>query len=189
MGFSYCQLEIPEIIVITTEKYTDQRGYFLEVYKRSWFKENGIFPEFVQINHSHSTQNVLRGLHYQINPMAQGKLVSVLKGKIYDVAVDIRKGSPTYGQWVGKYLSAGKPQMLWIPAGFAHGFFVASEEADVVYMVSEEYAPTEECGIVWNDPDIAIQWPIDDPILSEKDIILPRMAEAENNFVYKDMLR
>jgi dTDP-4-dehydrorhamnose 3,5-epimerase len=136
----------------------------------------------VQDNLSHSRHGVVRGLHYQNHPKAQGKLVTVLKGEIFDVAVDIRKGSPTYGRWVGITLSADSYRMLYIPVGFAHGFCVMSDEAMLSYKATEEYAPDLERGIAWNDPDIGIRWPIESPILSARDAQLPLLNEADNSF-------
>ena len=129
-------------------------------------------------------KNVLRGLHYQKNPKAQDKLVIALRGEIFDVAVDIRKDSSTYGKWVGEILSEENHRLLYIPEGFAHGFCVLSEEADVLYKVTHEYSPEDEMGIMWNDPEINITWPIDKPILQEKDSQLPSLKNADNNFVY-----
>jgi dTDP-4-dehydrorhamnose 3,5-epimerase len=148
----------------------------------SSFSANGISDAFVQDNLSHSRQGVLRGLHYQNHPKAQGKLVTVLKGEIFDVAVDIRKSSPTYGRWVGMTLSADCCRMLYISVGFAHGFCVLSEEATVSYKVTEEFAPDLDRGIAWNDPYIGIRWPIANPILSAKDAQLPLLREADNSF-------
>nr|NIV32120.1 dTDP-4-dehydrorhamnose 3,5-epimerase [Anaerolineae bacterium] len=137
---------------------------------------------FVQDNRSHSTSGTLRGLHYQMHPKAQGKLVMALTGKVFDVAVDIRTGSPTYSQWVGTTLSADRFNMLYIPAGFAHGFCVLSERADLVYKVTDEYAADLERGIRWDDPDVGIEWPVAEPILSARDAELPLLRDAENNF-------
>ena len=156
----------------------------MENYKESDFKNNGIETKFVQDNFSHSTKGILRGLHYQKNPKPQAKLVSTLRGEIFDVAVDIRKNSPTYGKWVSKTLSDKNHQLLYIPEGFAHGFCVLSEEADVLYKVNQEYSSEHEKGIIWNDPDIEIKWAIDNPILTEKDLQLPKLRSAENNFTY-----
>jgi dTDP-4-dehydrorhamnose 3,5-epimerase len=182
MPFQFQRLEIPEIILVKAQRGDDDRGSFAETYKSSEFAANGIPPIFVQDNHSHSVRGVLRGLHYQKHPKAQAKLVMALRGRIFDVAVDIRRGSPTYGQWLGLQLSADDPHMLYVPAGFAHGFCVLSEEADVIYKVTEEYAPELERGIIWNDPEIGIDWPITDPTLSPKDAGLARLRDADNNF-------
>jgi dTDP-4-dehydrorhamnose 3,5-epimerase len=182
MPFEFQSLEIPEIILVKARRLGDGRGYFAETYKSSEFAANGIPSTFVQDNHSHSVRGVLRGLHYQKQPKAQGKLVMALTGWVFDVAVDIRRGSPTYGQWLGLQLSADTPHMLYVPAGFAHGFCVLSEEADLVYKVTEEFAPELERGVIWNDPDIGIEWPINDPILSPRDAGLARLRDADNNF-------
>ena len=182
MPFTFQQLKIPDVILIEPKIYTDTRGYFTETYKRSEFIENGINENFVQDNWSHSMKGTLRGLHFQKQPKAQAKLVMVLKGEVFDVAVDIRKGSSTYGKWVGLNLSGKKAQMLYIPAGFAHGFCVLSDEADFVYKVSDEYSPELDSGILWNDPDIDIDWPITDPLLSAKDMALPLLKDADLDF-------
>lgn len=178
MPFRFQRLEIPDVILITPKVYSDPRGFFVETYKKSEFFENDITEEFVQDNWSHSGRGTLRGLHFQQQPKAQAKLVMVLKGEVFDVAVDIRNGSPTFGQWVGLTLTEKKAQMLYIPAGFAHGFCVLSDEADFVYKVSDEYSRKLDSGIRWNDPDIGIDWPISDPLLSEKDLALPLLKDA-----------
>ena len=183
MPFNLRRMTIPDVLLIEPKRFEDERGFFAEIYKLSEFSANGISPTFVQDNHSHSVEGVLRGLHYQKDPRAQGKLVSVIKGRIFDVGIDIRRGSPTYGEWVGAILSHEDGRMLYIPPGFAHGFCVLSSEADVIYKVTTEYAPKLDRGIVWNDPMIGIQWPISDPILSSKDAGLPSLEEADNNFV------
>jgi dTDP-4-dehydrorhamnose 3,5-epimerase len=185
MAFRFSRLKIPEIILIEANNFRDARGFFRETYKESEFSANGMPHPFVQDNHSHSSRGVLRGLHYQLRPRAQGKLVVVSAGEIFDVAVDIRKGSPTYRQWVGQVLSIDNCQMLYVPPGFAHGFCVLSDEADVTYKVTAEYAPELDRGIVWNDPAIDIQWPIREPILSLKDAALPLLKDADNNFDFE----
>ena len=182
MPFTYKKLEIPEVILVEARSFPDERGFFIENFKESDFAKNGIKTKFLQDNFSHSVHGVLRGLHYQKNPKPQAKLVSTIRGKIYDVAVDIRKNSSTYGKWVGEILSDKNHRLLYIPEGFAHGFCVLSEEADVLYKVSHEYSPENEKGIIWNDPDIDIKWPINNPILDKKDLQLPSMKSAENNF-------
>jgi len=184
MPFTYKRLDIPEVILVEPKVFPDERGFFMETYKYSEFAANGIPQRFVQDNFSHSVRGVLRGLHYQKVPAVQGKLVMVVRGEIFDVAVDIRKGSPTYGRWVGVRLSSENRRMLWVPEGFAHGFVVLSEEADVMYKVTSEYAPELDRGIRWNDPEIGIDWPVKNPILSPKDNTQPFLAEADNNFVY-----
>ncbi len=184
MSFKFSRLEIPDVILVEARSLGDERGFFMETFKESAFVANGIDSRFVQDNYSHSIKGVLRGLHYQLNPKAQVKLVNVLKGEIFDVAVDIRKGSPTYGKWVGDVLSEHNHRMLYVPVGFAHGFCVLSDEADVLYKASEEYTPEYERGIVWNDPEIAIKWPADKPLVLKKDSSLPTIRAAENNFTY-----
>lgn len=182
MPFNFKELSIPEIILIESRNFSDGRGFFAETYKYSDFRRIGIKEYFVQDNYSRSKKNVLRGLHYQKNPKAQGKLVRCTKGKIFDVAVDIRKGSRTFGQWVGIELSDENNNMLYIPPAFAHGFVVLCDVADVIYKCTEEYSPENDRGIIWNDPDIKINWPVKDPILSEKDAVLPMLKDADNNF-------
>ena len=184
MPFTFKKLDISEVILVDAKSFPDERGFFLESFKESIFASNGIHTNFVQDNFSHSIQNVLRGLHYQKNPKAQAKLVIALRGEIFDVAVDIRKDSPTYGKWVGEILSEKNHKLLYIPEGFAHGFCVLSEEADVLYKVNNEYSPEDEKGILWNDPEINITWPIDKPILHEKDSHLPSLENIDNNFLY-----
>lgn len=184
MPFHFKNLEIPEIILIDTKVFKDERGFFMEIYKHSEFARNGIEEHFVQDNYSRSSIGVLRGLHYQKNPNAQGKLVHCVKGKIFDVAVDIRKGSPTYGQWAGVELSEENRLMLYVPPAFAHGFVVLSESADIMYKCTREYSPADDRGIIWNDPDINIRWPVSSPLLSEKDGSHPALKDAENNFKY-----
>ena len=176
------RLEIPEVVLIESVVFEDERGFFMETYKHSAFASFGIAERFVQDNHSKSIKGVLRGLHYQKNPKAQGKLVRVVDGEVFDVAVDIRKTAPTYGKWVGEVLSAQNKKMLYIPPEFAHGFCVLSNEAEVVYKATDEYAPETERGIVWNDPDLGITWPVEQPIVSSKDAALPWLKAADNEF-------
>jgi len=185
MPFQFNRLEIPEVILIEPQAFEDHRGFFMETYKHSEFQANGITDQFVQDNYSYSIYSVLRGLHYQKLPKAQGKLVTVVKGTIFDVAVDIRKDSPTYGKWVGKVLSSKNRLMLYVPIGFAHGFCVLSDEAEVVYKVTKEYTPELDRGVIWNDTGIGIHWPLENPIISKKDGSLPFLYKADNNFVYK----
>ncbi|ADY74003.1 dTDP-4-dehydrorhamnose 3,5-epimerase [Desulfurobacterium thermolithotrophum DSM 11699] len=187
MPFEFIRTEIPEVVIVKPKVFGDERGFFMETYKKSDFEKAGIDTDFVQDNHSKSVKGVLRGLHYQLEPKAQGKLVRCIKGKVFDVAVDIRKGSPTFGKWVGVELSSENKLMLWIPKGFAHGFLTLSEEAEIIYKVSgSEYSPEHDRSIRWNDPDIGIEWPLDgEPILSEKDKLAPFLKDAEINFVYK----
>jgi dTDP-4-dehydrorhamnose 3,5-epimerase len=182
MTFKFNKLEIPGVMTIEPKSFSDDRGFFFENFKESEFIQNGIEKKFVQDNFSHSTQGVLRGLHYQKNPHAQAKLLSVLKGKIFDVAVDIRVNSPTFGKWVSVIISEEDHKLIYIPEGFAHGFCVLSNEADVLYKVTNEYSPKDERGIKWNDPDINIAWPIDKPLLHEKDSRLPFLKNIDNDF-------
>ena len=185
MPFNFIKLEIPEVILIETKVFQDKRGFFTETYKKSEFKENGINEEFVKENFAHSKYGVLRGLHFQKNPKAQGKLVKVIKGIVFDVAVDIRKGSPTYGKWVGVTLSGENNKILYIPKGFAHGFCVLSEEADFLYKVTNEYSPEFESGVLWNDPEINIKWPIKNPIINERDSKYQTLKNIKSNFKYQ----
>jgi len=189
MPFQFKSLEIPGVILIEPQVFSDERGFFMEAYKYSEFASFGITERFVQDNHSRSKKGVLRGLHYQNPPKAQGKLVRVISGEIFDVAVDIRKGSPTFGKWVGIKLSAENKRMLYIPPGFAHGFCVLSDIAEVLYKTTEEFAPECEAGIIWDDPDIGIDWPIKTPILSPKDAKWPRLKDAVNGFVYQGVAK
>ena len=184
MPFNFDRLEIPDVVLITPVTYHDKRGLFAETYKRSEFVAQGIDDEFVQENHSRSHKGVLRGLHYQKRPKAQGKLVRVVVGRIFDVAADLRIGSPTYGTWVGVNLSADNRQLLYIPPWCLHGFLVLSDEAEVVYKVTEEYAPLYEAGVIWSDPDLGIEWPDKQPILAPRDQSWPRLQDAESNFEY-----
>ena len=187
MPFQFEKLEIPDLILITAKAFEDPRGFFMETHKQSEFASNGITQTFVQGNFSRSTYGVLRGLHYQLSPKAQGKLVNVIRGEIYDVAVDIRKGSPSFAKWVGLKISADDFRLIYVPTGFAHGFCVVSDEADVAYMVTEEYAPEADRGIAWNDPVLGIDWPVEEPILSKKDSELPDLNDTENNFLYEEL--
>jgi dTDP-4-dehydrorhamnose 3,5-epimerase len=178
------RLAIPGVILVEPKMFGDERGFFLEAYKHSEFVRAGISEHFVQDNHSRSSRGVLRGLHYQKNPKAQGKLVRCVQGRIFDAAVDIRSGSPTYGRWIGMELSGENPAMLYIPPGFAHGFLTLSETAEVLYKCTEEYSAADDRGIIWNDPDISISWPTEAPVLSGKDRGHPRLRDADNNFVF-----
>ena len=159
---------IPEVLLIEPDVFGDSRGFFMESWHKQKFAEQGLAVDFVQDNHSRSTQGVLRGLHYQLQ-QPQGKLVRVVTGCVFDVAVDIRRGSPTFGQWVGAELSADNQHQLYAPPGFAHGFCVLSETADFLYKCTAYYAPQDEYGIMWNDPAIGINWPNGDFVISEKD--------------------
>ena len=171
---------IPDLLIIEPKVFGDERGFFFESFNERRFTElTGVKTNFVQDNHSKSAKNVLRGLHYQIQ-QAQGKLVRVIAGEVFDVAVDIRKSSPTFGHWVGVTLSADNKRQLWIPEGFAHGFVVTSESPEFLYKTTDYWAPEHERSILWNDPAIGIQWPMDaEPLLSGKDKIGKLLVEAE----------
>ena len=169
MSFNFKKLNIPDVLLIEPKSFNDDRGYFFENYNESDFNENGIKTKFIQDNFSYSKKNVLRGLHFQKNPKAQVKLVSVLKGEIFDVAVDLRKNSSTYMKWTSEILSEKNHRSLYIPEGFAHGFYVLSDTAYVLYKVSSNYYPEFDSGIIWNDAELNISWPTSDPILSIKD--------------------
>lgn len=171
--------EIPDVCLIEPKVFGDDRGFFFESWNRRTFASIGIDVDFVQDNHSRSARNVLRGLHYQIEH-AQGKLVRVVSGEIYDVAVDLRRGSKTFGRWIGFSLSAETRQMAWIPGGFAHGFCVLSEHAEVIYKTTDYWSPEHERSLAWNDPQLAIPWPLTAaPILTAKDAAGKRLADAE----------
>ena len=174
-------LAIPDVMLIEPKIFGDERGFFYESFNQAAFNEaTGLNVVFVQDNHSKSAQNVLRGLHYQLPPKAQGKLVRVLVGEVFDVAVDIRKNSPTFGQWVGERLSAANKRQMWIPPGFAHGFVVLSESAEFLYKTTNYYAPECERSIFWNDPALRIEWPLTgEPLLSGKDERAPSFTEIE----------
>ncbi len=181
------RLAIPDVWLIKPKVFGDDRGFFYESFSGKAFREaTGLEQQFVQDNHSKSARGVLRGLHYQLPPYAQGKLVRVAQGAVFDVAVDIRKSSPTFGQWVGEVLSAENHYQLWIPPGFAHGFLTMSESAEFLYKTTDFYEPSSEAAIAWNDPDLAIEWPLEDlkaaglhqPLLSGKDQQAPSFQKA-----------
>ena len=169
--------ELPDVILIEPAVFRDARGFFLEAYHAAKFAEAGIDAPFVQDNHSLSAQGTLRGLHAQ-RRHAQGKLVRCTEGRVFDVAVDVRRGSSTFGRWAGFELSAENFRLLWIPPGFLHGFCVLSERAQLQYKCTALYHPEDEIGVVWNDPDLAIGWPVSAPLLSERDRALPRLADV-----------
>jgi len=171
----FTETKIRDLFVIEPQVFKDPRGYFLESYSQKIFADNGLHITFVQDNHSRSSRNVLRGLHFQKPPFAQDKLIRVTSGEVFDVAVDIRVGSSTYGKYESVVLSAENHKMFFIPAGFAHGFCVLSEEADFLYKCSNFYSKESEGGIIYNDPDINISWPIQNPILSDKDKLWPSL--------------
>ena len=166
---------LPEVLVIEPDVYRDPRGFFLETYRSDHYRANGIDATFVQDNHSRSIEGTLRGLHLQVS-RPQAKLVRVIAGAIYDVAVDVRRGSPTFGRWVAVELTADSFKQCYIPAGFAHGFAVLSPEAEIEYKCTEVYDPADEIGIAWNDPALAIKWPVERPLLSQRDQSPPPLA-------------
>jgi dTDP-4-dehydrorhamnose 3,5-epimerase len=168
--------EIPEVILVEPTVHQDDRGFFLETYHQRKFSEGGITAAFVQDNHSYSVRGTLRGLHAQLKK-PQGKLVRAVVGEIFDVAVDIRPDSPTFGTWVGEVLSGDNLRQLWVPPGFAHGFCVLSETAHVLYKCTELYDQQDEIVIAWNDPEIGIDWPVESPLLSPRDLAAPKLAE------------
>ena len=181
MTFTITPLALPEVLRIDPVVRGDDRGWFTETYKRSEFAEHGISVQFVQDNHSRSVHGgVLRGLHYQLPPAAQGKLVRCTAGRMFDVAVDVRPESPTFGKWASEELTAQNHRMLWIPEGFAHGFCTLADGTEVEYKVTAEYDPERERVIRWNDPALGIQWPLDNPTLSPKDAAAPTLKEVSS---------
>ncbi len=172
--------EIPEVLIIEPTVFGDERGFFYESYNERVFREaTGLKVRFVQDNHSRSVKGVLRGLHYQIQ-QSQGKLVRCVVGEVFDVAVDIRRSSPSFGKWVGVFLSAESKRQLWVPEGFAHGFLVVSEAAEFLYKATDYYAPQFERSILWNDPELGIDWPLEvEPVLAAKDAAASRLSAAE----------
>ncbi len=181
-GFRLRAVDPPGLVLIEPNPLRDARGFFMETYRRSEFVRAGLPEVFVQDNHARSLKHVLRGLHYQKRPHEQGKLVRVVVGEIYDVAVDLRRRAPTYGQWWGGMLSAENQLMLYVPPEFAHGYCVLSEIAEVEYKVTREHAPEAERGVAWNDPDLRIPWPVTAPLLSPRDAALPRLRTADHDF-------
>jgi len=176
--FKFNQTDVLDLRIIEPQVFSDARGFFLESYKYSDFQNQGIEENFKQDNHSFSTKGVLRGLHFQVAPKSQAKLVRVVKGSAWDVAVDLRKDSPTFLKWYGLELSAQNNIMIYIPEGFAHGFVSLTEEVHLLYKCTEEYDSTLDKGIIWNDPDIGIEWPISYPLLSNKDKDLPTLRDV-----------
>lgn len=179
--------DLPGVLIVTPRVFKDARGFFFESYNQETWRAHGISTVFVQDNHSRSTRGTLRGLHFQLPPLAQAKLVRCVRGAIWDVAVDIRVGSPTFGRWAGTELTADNFRQLYVPLGFAHGFCVLSDEAEVLYKTSAVYSKAHERGIAWDDPQLAIDWPITAPLLSDRDRIAPSLAEyiAGTPFVYE----
>ncbi len=175
------ETKLSGVLIVEPDVHGDSRGFFLESYSYRRYAEAGVADVFVQDNHSRSAHGVLRGLHYQAAP-GQAKLVHVVQGQVFDVAVDIRWGSPTFGQWVGVELSAENHRQFYIPVGFAHGFCVTSEVADFIYKCSQYYDPAAERGIAWDDPDLAIAWPLSDPLLSDRDRRHPRLMQAGRDY-------
>lgn len=186
--FNFSAVSIPGILVIEPKAFEDDRGFFMEFYNKNEFANDGFTELFVQDNHSRSRKGVVRGLHYQINPTAMGKLVKVLRGKIFDVGVDIRQGSPTFGKWHGEILSDINQKMLYFPPGFAHGFLALTDYSEVIYKCTGMYSSKDERAILWNDPEIGINWPVDQVeklIVSDKDKNHPGLKKAETNFYFK----
>ncbi len=179
MPFTFKPLTIPDVILVEPKVFLDDRGFFFESFKASDFEKANLPTHFVQDNFSFSKKDVIRGLHYQRNPKAQGKLVSVLKGGVWDVAVDIRRESPSFLKWAAVELNDRNHAMLYIPPGFAHGFISLTEDVHLLYKCTNEYDPQADAGIRWNDPDIAIPWPVCNPIVSAKDAALPLLRQAE----------
>ena len=180
--FTFKETKIKGVYIIEPEVFGDNRGYFMETYRKEEFDNAGLKYNFVQDNQSKSKKGVLRGLHYQ-RKYPQAKLVRVISGEVFDVAIDLRKDSPTYGQWVGEILSSENKKMLMVPRGFAHGFMVLSETAEFIYKCDEVYHPEDEGGIMWNDPEVGIKWPSDiEPLLSEKDQKHPSLKESKISF-------
>ncbi|MEA3200205.1 MAG: dTDP-4-dehydrorhamnose 3,5-epimerase [Thermoplasmata archaeon] len=178
--------EMPDVVLVEPKAFGDERGWFMETFKESDMAKHGIVGPFRQDNHSRSVgRGILRGLHYQKDPAAQGKLVRCLAGEILDVAVDIRKGSPTFGRHVTAHLSATNRAMIWVPPGFAHGVLTLTDVAEIAYKVTHEYSPAHDRGIRWNDPALGIAWPHEHPILSKKDAEAPLLQDADNDFTWK----
>ncbi|MBU1027159.1 MAG: dTDP-4-dehydrorhamnose 3,5-epimerase [Candidatus Margulisbacteria bacterium] len=187
--FIFSKADIPGILIIEAKPFRDNRGFFRETYNLSDFEKNGFTDKFVQDNHSWSNKGVVRGLHYQIKPSPMGKLVACFKGKIFDVGVDIRKGSPTFGKWYGEILSGDNMKMLYFPPGFAHGFLCLEDDTHVYYKCTGMYSQKNERAMIWNDPEVGIKWPLDEVggkvILSEKDQKHPPLKGIETNYTFK----
>ena len=186
MRFQFKRFDVlPEVMAIEPQTFPDERGWFIETFRKSDFEAEGISFDFVQDNHSRSTsKGILRGLHFQKKPAAQGKLVRCIIGEVFDVAVDIRKGSPTYAKWVSATLSAENHLMMWIPPGFAHGVLTISDNVEIIYKVTAEYSAIHDRSIRWNDPAIGIQWPVTNPALSKKDAEARLLRDVDNNFAW-----
>lgn len=179
MPFEFEKLKLDGLVLVKPRVFRDDRGFFIESYKKRDFALAGLPGEFVQDNHSRSSKGVLRGLHYQRGAAAQGKLVRCLSGAILDVGVDLRRGSPAFGKWEAAELTAENAHMLYVPPGFAHGFLVLSGTAEILYKCTAEYSPADEGGIIWNDPEIGVRWPVKDPLLSGRDAALPLLKDAK----------
>jgi dTDP-4-dehydrorhamnose 3,5-epimerase len=177
------ETKLEGVVLLEPKVFGDERGFFVETFSRDLWRELGIDVEFVQHNHSRSVGKTLRGLHFQTQP-GQAKLVRCSRGAVFDVAVDLRRGSPTYGQWEGYVLDDETHRQLFVPAGFGHGFAVLSEIADVAYLLSSLYDPDTEAGIAWDDPDVGVEWPVDEPLLSERDKSAPRLAEVADSLPF-----
>lgn len=176
MALKIQELSVPGVLLVTPDCFSDHRGFFMETHHQGKYGKSGLDATFVQDNHSHSDGPVLRGLHYQLT-RPQGKLVYAVTGEIFDVAVDIRRGSPTFGRWAGAILSAENHRQIYVPEGFAHGFVVLSQAADVIYKCTDVYTPGDEYGVLWNDPALCIDWPVKQPVLSQKDLENKRLEE------------
>jgi dTDP-4-dehydrorhamnose 3,5-epimerase len=184
--FTFTPTGLPGVVLVESRRFADGRGWFAEAFKASEFAAAGLPTSFAQDNRSRSRRGVVRGLHFQRDPMAQGKLVSCGRGAVWDVAVDIRIGSPTFGQWIAEELTEDNGRLLWVPPGFAHGFSVLSEVADLVYKCTQEYSAPHDGGIRWDDPALGIDWRVDagDAVVSEKDSALPLLAASDHGFVF-----
>ena len=182
MPIKFFETALPGVVIVEPDIFRDERGFFMETYHQRRYAEGGMDCLFVQENHSHSHRGTLRGLHYQLKN-GQAKLIYVSGGEIFDVAVDIRRGSPTFGKWVSTHLNDKNGRQIYIPRGFAHGFYTLSETADVIYKCTDFYAPGDEYGILWSDPDIGIEWPEKNPLISKKDSRNPRLSEVPENLL------
>jgi dTDP-4-dehydrorhamnose 3,5-epimerase len=177
------ETKLEGVVLLEPQVHGDDRGFLVETFRRDAWAELGVDVEFVQHNHSRSSRDTLRGLHFQTEP-GQAKLVRCLRGKIFDVAVDLRRGSPTYGQWEGHVLDDERHRQLFVPVGFGHGFAVLSDVADVTYLLSSLYDPATESGIAWDDPEVGVEWPVEEPLLSERDKSAPRLAEVADDLPF-----
>ncbi|MEE8409434.1 MAG: dTDP-4-dehydrorhamnose 3,5-epimerase [Myxococcota bacterium] len=184
MSFTFTPTDLPEVLLVDYRRFEDDRGFFSETYRAGVFAEHGI-PPLVQDNHARSTKGVLRGLHFQNDPAALGKLVRCTRGRLFDVAVDLRRGSPRWAKWVSVELFGDDNRWVWIPPGFAHGYCTLSDEAEVQYKQSVYYAPDLDRSVAWNDPEIGVRWPVDAPIMSAKDVRAPLLAQSDVNFRFE----